>query len=38
MKKHHWHVFQHEKLFKKQSQSHCQTRSTPQAFMFSWHN
>jgi len=27
MKKHHWHVFRHEKLFKKQSLPHCQTRS-----------
>jgi hypothetical protein len=26
MKKHHWHVFQHEKLFEKQPLSHCQTR------------
>jgi hypothetical protein len=26
MKKHHWHVFWHEKLFKKHPQPHCQTR------------
>jgi hypothetical protein len=26
MKKHHWHAFWHEKLFKKQSQLHYQTR------------
>jgi len=25
MKKHHWHVFQYEKLFEKQPQPHCQT-------------
>jgi hypothetical protein len=24
MKKYHWHVFQHEKLFKKQPLPHCQ--------------
>ena len=27
MKKYHWHVFWHEKLFEKHSQPHCQTRS-----------
>jgi hypothetical protein len=27
MKKHHWHVFRHEKLFKKQPLPHYQTRS-----------
>jgi hypothetical protein len=27
MKKHHWHVFWHEKLFEKHPQPHCQTRS-----------
>jgi hypothetical protein len=27
MKKHHWHVFRHEKLFEKQQLPHCQTRS-----------
>ena len=27
MKKHHWHVFRHEKLFEKHPQPHCQTRS-----------
>ena len=27
MKKHHWHVFQHKKLFKKQPLPHCQTHS-----------
>jgi hypothetical protein len=26
MKKHHWHAFWHEKLFKKHSQPYCQTR------------
>jgi len=26
MKKHHWHVFWHEKLFEKHLQPHCQTR------------
>jgi hypothetical protein len=26
MKKHHWHVFWHEKLFEKHPQPHCQTR------------
>jgi hypothetical protein len=25
MKKHHWHAFQHEKLFEKQPLPHCQT-------------
>jgi hypothetical protein len=25
MKKHHWHVFQYEKLFEKQPLPHCQT-------------
>jgi hypothetical protein len=25
LKKYHWHAFQHEKLFKKQLLSHCQT-------------
>jgi hypothetical protein len=25
MKKHHWHVFRHEKLFEKQPLPHCQT-------------
>jgi hypothetical protein len=25
MKKHHWHVFWHEKLFEKHPQPHCQT-------------
>jgi hypothetical protein len=25
MKKHHWHVFRHEKLFEKQQLPHCQT-------------
>jgi len=27
MKKHHWHVSWHEKLFEKYPQPHCQTRS-----------
>jgi hypothetical protein len=27
MKKHHWHVFRHEKLFEKQPLPHCQTPS-----------
>jgi len=27
MKKYHWHVFQHEKLFEKHPQPHCQTHS-----------
>jgi hypothetical protein len=27
MKKHHWHVFLHEKLFEKQPLPHCQTDS-----------
>jgi len=27
MKKHHWHVFWHEKLFEKQPLPHCQTPS-----------
>jgi len=27
MKKHHWHAFWHEKLFKKHPQPHCQTHS-----------
>jgi len=27
MKKHHWHVFRHEKLFEKQPLPHCQTHS-----------
>jgi hypothetical protein len=27
MKKHHWHVFRHEKLFEKQLLPHCQTHS-----------
>ena len=26
MKKHHWHVFRHEKLFEKQPLPHCQIR------------
>jgi hypothetical protein len=25
MKKHHWHVFRHKKLFEKHPQPHCQT-------------
>jgi len=29
MKKHHWHIFRHEKLFEKHSQPHCQTRYKP---------
>jgi hypothetical protein len=29
MKKHHWHAFWHEKLFKKHPQPHYQTRSKP---------
>jgi hypothetical protein len=29
MKKHHWHVFQHEKLFEKQPLPHYQTPSQP---------
>jgi len=33
MKKHHWHVFRHEKLFEKHPQPHCQTR-----FLKSTHN
>ena len=28
MKKHHWHVFWHEKLFEKHPQPHCQTSSS----------
>jgi hypothetical protein len=27
MKKHHWHVFWHEKLFEKHPQPHCQISS-----------
>jgi len=27
MKKHHWHVFRHKKLFEKQPLPHCQTHS-----------
>jgi len=27
MKKYHWHVFRHEKLFEKQPLPHCQTHS-----------
>jgi hypothetical protein len=30
MKKHHWHVFQHEKLFKKQPLPHYQTHMIPE--------
>jgi hypothetical protein len=31
MKKHHWHVFWHKKLFEKHPQPYCQTRSKPNA-------
>jgi len=30
MKKYHWHVFRHEKLFEKQPLPHCQTHSKNQ--------
>jgi hypothetical protein len=32
MKKHHWHVFRHEKLFEKHPQPHYQTRSKGDEF------